>query len=171
MPELPEELYEALGVASDAEISAVVSRARDLRDKANEVDERAAQLGLDEASVTTIVQAEIEKIDGERFYVSREEWDALSSKADAAGARLFEMEREEILTRALSEQRITPAEVEDWRGWYDANPEMVTHQLSSLPSRDVTGEIGTDSKESPDQTEDMWRALTHYIPSLGKEND
>jgi len=83
-------------------------------------------------------------------YLDREseEYQELAAKAERAEAAeqaLYEKDREALLDAALEDGRILPAELEAWRGRYDAQKEWTVEVLGSLPKKVDFSEHGKGS--------------------------
>ncbi len=93
-----------------------------------------------------------------KAYIAKdsEEYGELRQMAEegrAAKTRLFEMERDLKLDKALAEGRITPADVEQWKADYAANAELTIRHLEALPKTVKLGASG--SSEGGQEVRDL----------------
>jgi len=93
-----------------------------------------------------------------KAYIAKdsEEYGELRTMAEegrAAKTRLFEMERDLKLDKALAEGRITPADVEQWKADYAANAELTVRHLEALPKTVKLGASG--SSEGGQEVRDL----------------
>lgn len=105
--------------------------------------------------------------EGSTVTVPRATWEALQQQVQSLSAAETRRENDRLLEVALSEGRITPAELAGWRaGLEDSrNRPGTVALLSALPQRVATVELG-DGTAAPDNTE-MEKAWAAQADAMG----
>lgn len=84
-------------------------------------------------------------------------------------------EREIILEKALSEGKITPSMVEEYRKFYDESPALVSKMLSGMPANALFGELGmeggapTEGKQFSEADIQLSMKLNNFTRAKAKE--
>lgn len=121
-------LREALGLAEDADIDAIVTSVEELA-TAPAAAASTEPAGDTAAASARLAAAGVVTIDGE-VLASLE---SRASRGDAAAARQEREDRERVVDTALSEGKITPARRAHYLALMSADPQGTTELLSGLP--------------------------------------
>lgn len=121
-------------------------------------DALARELGLEPGATEADVLAKVRELQqtGPR-QLSVAEYDSLVRKAEAgerAARALYERERDDRVDQAIRDGKLTPAQRDEWRAFYDQSPELVVKQLGSMqPNPAFTREYGSDGGRTPDEAQ------------------
>lgn len=177
------EAIKKLSSTSDEQIIALAKSfsieapADQLRDK---VAEHLTTFGIAEPAATEPAKAEPVKVIEPGTQMSADEIAKLRTDAEL-GRRSFEErridKREETMMSAVGgkEPKLDPADLDEWRAFYDANPELCVKTLAAMPAKASTRTFGQDDNLLPtgvtpeDAAAEGDKAYREYAAATGVE--
>jgi hypothetical protein len=161
-------LAEAMGIEDDeVTVDAIVARASELRQHAEseETEEEETEETEEEEEPRRSAR---QHSDPGGVYLSDAEYYGLVDRANAgvrAEARLLEQERDALLTAAMSEGRIDPAQLPEFQRLYEEQPDFVARMIETLPVNEERARIyGSDEDSEPsEEDEALYRQFAEFV--------
>lgn len=160
-------LAEALGLEGDVTADALVARATEMRSLAEAAEEGEGEDDDDDDAGDGEDSAR-QHAEPTGRYLSDAEYYGLVSAASAgvrAEARLVEQERDALLTGAMSDGRIDPAQLPEYQRLYEEQPEFVTRIVAALPANTELARVyGSDEDAEPSaEDEKLYRQFAEFV--------
>jgi hypothetical protein len=161
MPEVTPELREALGVGEDADLDAIVARARELATPAPAEDPATGLRASDGASEKDELMDEVRKLSAKV-----EALEAVAGKGVEASKELFAAKRDASIREAIRLGKIAPSQKDEWTSHYDSAPQMVESMLASMAPNEAlaAGEVGEDEQDEAASSADV-DAVRALVPA------